>query len=204
MTTLFLITLFVKISMASNQQTLQEGATGCDVTKAAIDQIVTADIFTKKDNFLFARVALVSDFGAQIFLSGAEGIWQTTQDNLDTAKDFMRQNGFENEIKTKLCIDFENVVLDDMRKPLVSLTCAALLVEGEKDDVPIRDDVDGQIIFWKSAADIQSGSYDYEFEDAADTLDRNDGRDGTGCFKCTIQPTDLIFVLDESNSISEE
>ena len=62
------------------------GATGCEVTKEAINQISASDIFTKQDHFLYPRVGLVSKFGTSKSVHDADGIWQTTKDNLKDAK----------------------------------------------------------------------------------------------------------------------
>ena len=71
--------------------TLTSGATGCEVTKASIDKVVSSGIFAKADNFLLARVAFMSSFGKKDVVENGIGIWQTTPDNLKNATGILKK-----------------------------------------------------------------------------------------------------------------
>ena len=84
---IFFTLLSLNRETRAKDETMESGATGCWVAKAAIDRTVGCHIFNKKDNFIYARASLVSKFGTDVWLSGGIGIWMMTKKNLQDAKD---------------------------------------------------------------------------------------------------------------------
>ena len=84
-----------------------------------------------------------------------------------------------------------------MKKPIFSIVCAALLVQGEQGDVPKRFQIDEQKQYWQQA----SGAQVDKFSDSAQMLDDPANSPNTECFDCVQGPTDMIFVVDDSGSI---
>ena len=44
------------------------------VAKAAIDRVVTSAVFSKLDNFIYARISLTSDFGNKDYIQNGKGM----------------------------------------------------------------------------------------------------------------------------------
>ena len=113
--------------------------------------------------------------------------------------------GIGDQIKQTLCFDFEQLTEDDMKKPLVSITCAAILVETASGDVPKQKEPKGQCEYYKKAAGIKQ-KYATYCEKKAEKIPSNvtNSGDQADCFRCSLEPTDFAFVLDESQSISSQ
>ncbi len=184
------------VNAVAKDETLVAGATGCEVTKASIDRVKLSYIFKKSDYFIMARVAFCSEFGKKV--SKGIGIWQLTAENLKAAQGKMG-GGIEDQIKKILCIDFKNAKAEDLKKPLYSAVCAALLIEGAQEQVPFRSEEEEQRKFWQSVTSHDLGK---KFQESCEAFKNKDKR--TDCLKCDEQPTDLIFVVDNSGSIADK
>ncbi len=194
----FWLTLALDFALGAQDLTITPGATGCEVAKATIDKVVGSLIFKVKDNYIFERVGHTSVFGAKVFIKGSVGIWQLTSANLDSCKKAMEKLKYEEKIRSILCIDFSKAVFEDLKKPLYNLVCAYLLLE-KHGKCPWRAEISEQRKTWKKITGHDLGS---KFETSAKTIDENYGKEGTACLVCTSQPTDLIFIVDQSGSIS--
>ena len=204
----FINSIFLWQIIVKGDERLTKGATGCSAAKSTIDTVRLSGVFPKDDHFLYATLSAVSDFGTKDVISGAKGIWQTTDANLKKAIGIMNSQNKAQEIQDKLCVDFANAKQDDMDIPMNSLVCAALLVLGKSGDLPVQGKTDEQADWWISAADIADGSYKdtqfkpmaAEFENAGDP----NAHANVNCFiSCTKQKQNLLFVIDESSSISD-
>ena len=203
---MFFVFIFISLLSQSLEvgvdKTLEDGATGCDVVKAAYDKFVVSGIFPTDDNFLLPRVAVASGFGTDVFISGGKGIWQTTDANLQAAKSNMNSNQLADKIKNTLCIDFAAATQDDMSKPLYSMVCAGLLLQGQS--IPMRSKVEEQKSLWMKVASVSDQRFEDKFYGAAKDMDQSATSGGSDCFKCFQAPTDLILIADKSGSISTE
>ena len=147
---------------------------------------------------MLPRIALSSDFGRQPYRTSALGIWQTTSDNLNAAKTFLKSNpNIEKAVREIICIDFASATQNDMKKPIFSIVCAALIIQSAQGDVPKRFQIDEQKQYWEQASGAQVDKY----SDSAQVLDSESGDQDTDCFICVQGPTDMIFVVDDSGSI---
>ena len=148
---------------------------------------------------MLPRIALSSDFGRQPYRTGALGIWQTTPENLKKAKSVLKRNAkIEKAVRELICINFASAKQKDMKKPIYSIVCAALVIEGAQGEVPKRFQIDEQKQYWEQA----SGAQVDKFSDSSDVLDSESGQEDTECFICVQGPTDMIFAIDDSQSIS--
>ena len=189
------------IPLFAVDQTLKENAKGCLVVRAAYDKIIASKIFSNDDNFLLPRIALVSDFGESIFLNGAEGIWQTSQQNLQSAQKIMLDKNLSDKIRKILCIDFATAKQSDMKMALYSIACAALMIEGGK-EVPMRAQSEEQKKYWIDLAGVSDVKFSQTFSDGSNSLENIDKNDEkTSCFLCQQGPTDLYMNVDSSGSI---
>ena len=147
---------------------------------------------------MLPRIALSSSFGRSPYRSDGLGIWQTSAANLAEAKKVMKANPkIEKAVRELICIDFGTATQNDMKKPIYSIVCAALIIQGVQGDVPKRFQIAEQKQYWEQA----SGATVDQFSDSANVLDSESGQDDTDCFICEQGPTDLIFVIDDSGSI---
>ena len=198
----FLLLYFV----VRGDERLTKGATGCSAAKSTIDTMRLSGVFPKDDHFLYATLSGVSDFGTKDVISGAKGIWQTTDANLKKAIGIMNSQNKAQEIQDKLCVDMSNVTLDDMDIPMNSLVCAALLVLGKSGEIPVQGKTDEQADWWISAADIADGSYkDTYFKPMADEFEKSGSSNANvKCFvSCSKVPQNIVYVIDESSSIDD-
>ena len=81
-----------------------------------------------------------------------------------------------------------------------------ILIQDYDEDVPNRGKPDEQEQFWIDVVAMSNGiitKFIQKFNWAVQVLDENKGEDGTECFVCEQSPTDVIFILDESNSMDQ-
>ena len=102
----FFFVILAPYSTHGEDMTLKEGATGCEVAKAAIDKVTASKIFTKSENFILVRLALVSSFGTEEIVDKGSGIWQMTEENLKKAQEVVEAKNWADKIKQLLCVDF--------------------------------------------------------------------------------------------------
>ena len=188
-------------SAAVNDQTLVPDAAGCEVSEAALDRVKSSGIFKTDDKFLLIRVAYTSKFGRKVAVSGTKGIWHLPQTSLKKAQDISARLNYVDQIRNILCIEFEKATFDDYRKPLYSAVGAALLIEEEGKNVPLRSKQKEQLKIWKKDSFV-SNEIDKLWGPAVKVLDENKGEDDTKCFLCIEPSTDVCVAIDESRSIS--
>ena len=117
-------------------KTLEAGASGCEVAKAAIDKVVASNIFKKTENFVLVRLALVSAFGtSDSFIPGGTGIWQLTEQNLNDSQVILNHLNLAQSIEEILCINFTTAEKEDLKMPLYSAVCAMLLIQGQSSSI---------------------------------------------------------------------
>ncbi len=69
------------------------------------------------------RAAATSDFGSNVFLEGAVGIWQITEDNFDTAQQITNRHNFS------LTFPFIELTFSDMSDPNHNALAALILIQ---------------------------------------------------------------------------
>ena len=193
----------INICKAVNDQTLVPDAAGCDVAKAALDRVKSSGIFKTDDKFLLVRVAYTSKFGKKVSVPGTKGIWHLPQLSLKKAQDISAKLKYVDPIRNILCIEFEKATFEDYRKPLYSAVGAALLIEEEAKNVPMRSQQKEQLEMWKRDSMV-SNEIDKLWSPAIKVLDENKGEDDTKCFVCIEPPTDVCIAFDESLSITPQ
>ncbi len=57
---------------------------------------------------------------------------------------------------------------------------------------------------WKHVTGIKQAKFDEGFNAAVKVLDDNQGAKSTACLLCVESPTDLTFVIDDSESINDK
>ena len=186
---------------AVNDQTLVPDAAGCEVAKAALDRVKSSGIFKTDDKFLLVRVAYTSKFGKKVAVAGTKGIWHLPQPSLKKAQDISAKLKYVEPIRNILCIEFEKATFEDYRKPLYSAVGAALLIEEEAKNVPLRSQQKEQLEMWKKDS-LVSNDIDKLWSSAVKVLDENNGEEDTKCFMCVEPPTDVCIAIDESGSIT--
>ena len=186
---------------AANDQTLVPDAAGCEVAKAALDRVKSSGIFKTDDKFLLVRVAYTSKFGKKVAVAGTKGIWHLPQPSLKKAQDISTKLKYVEPIRNILCIEFEKATFEDYRKPLYSAVGAALLIEEEAKNVPLRSQQKEQLEMWKKDS-LVSNDIDKLWGSAVKVLDENNGEEDTKCFVCVEPPTDVCIAFDESGSIT--
>ena len=186
-----------------NDQTLVPDASGCEVAKAAFDRVKSIGIFKTDDKFLLIRVAYTSKFGKKLTVPGTKGIWHLPQASLKKAQDISAKLKYVDKIRNILCIEFEKANFEDYRKPLYSAVGAALLIEEEGKNTPLRSQKDDQLEMWKKDS-LVANEIDKLWDTAVKILDENKGEADTQCFVCIEPPTDVCIAFDESSSISAQ
>ena len=198
----FYILMFT-ICAAVNDQTLVPDAAGCEVAKAALDRVKSSGIFKTDDKFLLVRVAYTSKFGKKVTVPGTKGIWHLPQPSLKKAQDISAKLKYVDKIRNILCIEFEKANFEDYRKPLYSAVSAALLIEEEGKNIPLRSQKTDQLEIWKKDS-LVTNEIDKFWDTAVKILDENKGEADTQCFVCIEPPTDVCIAIDESSSISKK
>ena len=113
----------------------------------------------------------------------------------------MFDKNLSEKIRKILCINFETAQQSDMRVPLYSIVCAALMIQGGT-EIPMRAQTEDQKNYWMKLAGITDDKFSQGFIGGSDNLeniDKND--DKTSCFLCQQGPTDLYLNADSSGSI---
>ena len=198
----FYILMFT-ICAAVNDQTLVPDAAGCEVAKAALDGVKSRGIFKTDNKFLLVRVAYTSKFGKKVTVPGTKGIWHLPKPSLKKAQDISAKLKYVDKIRNILCIEFEKANFEDYRKPLYSAVGAALLIEEEGKNIPLRSQKTEQLEMWKKYS-LVSNEIDKLWATAVKILDENKGEADTQCFVCIEPPTDVCIAIDESSSISKK
>ena len=196
-----LLLMMVQLSHPISDQTLVPDASGCEVAKAALDRVKSSGIFKTDDKFLLVRAAYTSKFGKKVVISGTKGIWHLPKASLKKAQDISAKLNYVDKIRNILCVDFEKASFEDYRKPLYSVVAAALLIEQEGKNVPLRSQQKEQLSMWKKDS-LVSNEIDKLWSSAIKILDENNGEDDTQCFVCVEPPTDVCIAIDESTSIT--
>ena len=108
---------------------------------------------------------------------------------------------YVDKIRNILCIEFEKANFEDYRKPLYSAVGAALLIEEEDKNIPLRSLSKEQLEMWKKDSMV-TNDIDKLWDTAVKILDENKGEADTQCFVCIEPPTDVCIAIDESSSVS--
>ncbi len=81
-------------------------------------------------NFLLFRLAFTSGFGSNVFLSGASGIWQTTEQNFEQAESLAAQStSLGQAVMAELGFPFDELTFGHMSIPYFNALTVYILIQ---------------------------------------------------------------------------
>ncbi|XP_078573554.1 uncharacterized protein LOC144860264 [Branchiostoma floridae x Branchiostoma japonicum] len=167
--------------------TLQAGEKGKDIVDACIGRINLAQIF-EDDAGMLRRIAWVeTQFGE------AEGastcIWGVTPEMYETVSP---SQSIKDAILVELGIDWNEVDVSDLEKPLYCALAARILFADCQTDLPLSLDLQADL--WATCYNTQGDMQTYI--DAVNQLEQES--------ECKIPGMDMVFVLDGSGSVGAD